>query len=421
MMRSIDRPINSTMTRNVSKTSIASVLFTLSAIFYNPTVASSNTIAPYNTSRNQFVPTRKNRRKRTSKQNSAQVRQKSSSLHNNNDNEEKIKRSYDDNRVGYSTNQRRKDVYNDYFENESANTKLNLQQKRKQLKFENEYSRYEKEDNDNGRDRNIDPAETNSSLELLQVPLSLVLQHESSSENTTPIKTYIDTGAQVTIMTLAAAKRAGIAHLLDTRYAGHASGVAGVSCRVLGRIPARSVSFVLNADGCTHVLDNTPAITVLEKEILGGGNHGAVDMLMGLDILEEWKATLCLYDRTLTVRDGKVGGNSNSLNGSSNRNMIIPLSSSRRAFAPSVKSHTRHQEFSSIKSAPRNRKPNSSSIDYMRYNNYSEASSIESSNLSSNRGGKYLTQDEEEEYNDDNYYFIDNDEEDFDECDLSGV
>lgn len=136
---------------------------------------------------------------------------------------------------------------------------------------------------------------------LLQIPISVTLQKDGygGAERAVPISTFLDTGAQVTIMTLNAAKRAGIAHLIDTRYAGEATGVAGVSCRVLGRVPANSVSFAVG-DG-DDVLDKSPPITILEGGIMGGD---AIDMLLGLDVLEDWQAMVCLRDRTLTVRSG---------------------------------------------------------------------------------------------------------------------
>eukprot|EP00985_Skeletonema_marinoi_P001131 scaffold459_cov78-Skeletonema_marinoi.AAC.1 len=91
---------------------------------------------------------------------------------------------------------------------------------------------------------------------LLRVPCSLRL---NSSENTnhyhshsttnsnnnksTPIAAYVDTGAQVTVISAAAARKVGILHLMDRRYAGRATGVG--QCRILGRIPAGCVHFML--------------------------------------------------------------------------------------------------------------------------------------------------------------------------------
>ena len=53
-----------------------------------------------------------------------------------------------------------------------------------------------------------------------------------------------------------------IDHLIDGRYSDHACGVRGASCRVLGRIPANTVSFIIaghgESEGC--VIEKSPAI-----------------------------------------------------------------------------------------------------------------------------------------------------------------
>jgi len=145
---------------------------------------------------------------------------------------------------------------------------------------------------------------------LLQIPCSLLLRTTTSgTTNPIPIATYLDTGAQVSVMTMKAAKRAGLAHLIDKRYAGRAIGVAGISCGVLGRISARTVSLVFggchndDGSGCV-VVDRSPAIFVLEEGI--GDNGDGVDLLLGLDALEEWNAGICLRDRTLTIRSENI-------------------------------------------------------------------------------------------------------------------
>ena len=286
-----------------------------------------------------------------------------------------------------------------------------------------------------------------TSTSLLQVPLSLTLQQQksaSSSQNTTPIKTFLDTGAQVTIITFETAKKSGIAHLIDTRYAGHACGVAGVSCRVLGRIPARTLSFCFRKeDGKVVILDKTPAITVLEGNILGGsggGNHGGsgglggsgsgVDMLLGLDVLEEWKATLCLYDRTLKLRDGMISGITEELDGDS---VIIPLSCSRKNdddhghTSLSSSSYALEDDYGVIQQSKQQQSIGndyySMDDDLNQDHTYSTStSSLSHQSLTRSTTSKSDNEydDEEEEYLDDNYYFVDSEEE-FDECDLSGV
>jgi hypothetical protein len=73
-------------------------------------------------------------------------------------------------------------------------------------------------------------------------------------------------------------------------------------------MPTRTVSFAFvvlcdvhgnsydNGNG-EFILDNTMAIHVLKDNIMDVG----VDMLIGLDLLEEWQSILCLLQWALTV------------------------------------------------------------------------------------------------------------------------
>jgi len=116
-------------------------------------------------------------------------------------------------------------------------------------------------------------------------------------------------------------------------------GVAGVSCTVLGRIPARTVSLVLG-DGGGHgssessissssssssVVDRSPSICVLEEGI--GGNSDGVELLLGLDALEEWNAAICLRDRTLTIRSPNTMARGGGGSGEED-DLIIPFMNS---------------------------------------------------------------------------------------------
>lgn len=190
---------------------------------------------------------------------------------------------------------------------------------------------------------------------LLRVPCSIVINSESSSIETTSssldsplsstaasaataVSAYVDTGATVTIISAAAAKRAGIYHLMDRRYAGRATGVG--QCRVLGRIPAHHVSFLLGSGdekemkdddydvnknprsvrggGLNHYYDKKkkcsnngnglvqmdgPALTVIEGTVTKG-----VDVLLGLDVLQDWEAEIRIGGpiQTMTVREKKT-------------------------------------------------------------------------------------------------------------------
>lgn len=211
-------------------------------------------------------------------------------------------------------------------------------------------------------------------LGLLRVPCSIALNANEASlghqlsnqvegrvnvQATTPVAAYVDTGAQVTIISASAAKRAGIYHLIDRRYAGRATGVG--HCKVLGRIPARHVYFNLGEDyedsaghfedmrGGGDLLDDIfedwddpdedsddrrpgsssssnsvqmdgPALTVLEGTVTPG-----VDVLLGLDVLQDWEAEIRMGSKqSITVKKRRRGSASFK---SGNSSVVIPFSS----------------------------------------------------------------------------------------------
>jgi len=164
--------------------------------------------------------------------------------------------------------------------------------------------------------------------------------------------TYVDTGAQVTIISASAAKRAGIYHLMDRRYAGRATGVG--QCRILGRIPARHVYFLLG-EGCQEegvvqdyddgyprggdqddeastingrgVQMDGPALTVLEGTVTQG-----VDILLGLDVLQDWDAEIRMGGKQKSITVHKRGRSG----------VVIPFASSSIAMQRHRSSNTRH-------------------------------------------------------------------------------
>lgn len=86
--------------------------------------------------------------------------------------------------------------------------------------------------------------------------------------NGVPVKAFVDSGAQMTIMSRSCAERVGILRLMDTRYSGIASGVG--TGKILGKI------LLVNAG-----LGNSffpISVTVLESD--------NVDCLFGLDTLK---------------------------------------------------------------------------------------------------------------------------------------
>ena len=218
-------------------------------------------------------------------------------------------------------------------------------------------------------------------LGLLRVPCSIAINSEEASLGHHPIiptaKTamaaYVDTGAQVTIISAAAAKRAGIYHLMDQRYAGRATGVG--HCKVLGRIPARHVHFILGCDDAAtaaaatataaeddeyrddynddgyyseyerrnnrrseqqqHQEQNSkmvqmdgPALTVLEGTVTQG-----VDVLLGLDVLQDWEAEIRMDPKkSITVKKRRNKSGRGYYGGGGDASLVvIPFATLQRA------------------------------------------------------------------------------------------
>ena len=100
-----------------------------------------------------------------------------------------------------------------------------------------------------------------------------------------PIKAFVDSGAQMTIMSKACAERCGVMRLLDRRFAGIARGVG--TQNILGRIHlgslSSSVSFFSHRNRLNLAqleVENqffATSLSVLEDQ--------SIDMLIGLDML----------------------------------------------------------------------------------------------------------------------------------------
>jgi hypothetical protein len=117
-----------------------------------------------------------------------------------------------------------------------------------------------------------------------------------TTEKRTPIQTFVDTGAQVSVLSVQAAGRAGVLQMMDRRYAGHAQGVG--QCRVLGRLPAGALYLHLHG----QVVVEAPAVTILEH------TNDGVDLLLGLDFLRDRGAILNLRTEEMLLQspDGEV-------------------------------------------------------------------------------------------------------------------
>ncbi|KAG2385472.1 hypothetical protein C9374_003287 [Naegleria lovaniensis] len=102
------------------------------------------------------------------------------------------------------------------------------------------------------------------------------------------LKAFVDSGAQMTIMSKSCAERCGLTRLMDTRYRGVAKGVG--SCEILGRIHLT----LMQLGGSTFPV----TITVL--------NQGGMQFLLGLDMLKRHQMMIDLKDNVLRVGDEKI-------------------------------------------------------------------------------------------------------------------
>ncbi len=106
--------------------------------------------------------------------------------------------------------------------------------------------------------------------------------------NNHPVKAFVDSGAQSTIMSMQCAERCNITRLIDKRFAGQARGVG--TANIIGRIHIAQMKF---GNSFFPI-----SITVLE--------NNDVDFLFGLDTLRRYRCCIDLEKNILRI-EGAAG------------------------------------------------------------------------------------------------------------------
>ena len=138
--------------------------------------------------------------------------------------------------------------------------------------------------------------------ENIQQNMNLALEHSPESfthvtmlyinceVNGVPVKAFVDSGAQITVMSESCARKCNIMHLVDTRFAGTLTGVG--SARMIG---------------CVHMarLKIGSCFFPCKFNVMENQNHTGHEFLFGLDMLRRHQCCIDLKRNRLCLGEGE--------------------------------------------------------------------------------------------------------------------